>query len=83
MIVFEKTYHILFFKKRSIKGFKSGALKDDQNICLSAFSGEDQRDVWESNAGWTPQHCQVPQVLAGYEGGSGTGMYVFPSLYTF
>lgn len=34
--------------------------------------GEDQRDVWEPDAGWTPQHCQVPQVLAGHEGEPGS-----------
>lgn len=27
------------------KGFKRGALKDDELICLWAFSGEDQGDV--------------------------------------
>lgn len=59
--------------------FKVGALKGWW--CLCAFAGEDQGDVWESNAGWTPQHCQVPQVLAGYEGESGAGVYVF--LFSF
>ena len=47
------------------------------------FSGEDQGDVREPDAGRTPQHCQIPQVLAGHEGQSSTGMicFVFSPLF--
>lgn len=42
------------------------------------FLGEDQGDVWEPDAGRTPQYCQVPQVLAGHEGDSGSGNIFYP-----
>lgn len=46
-------------------------------FCFLCFLGEDQGDVWEPDAGRTSQHCQVPQVLAGHEGESGTGRMLF------
>lgn len=56
------------------------------------FLGEDQGNVRQPDAGWTPQHCQVPQVLAGHEGEPGSGkkssfllvfFFFFPNTNTY